>query len=189
MENLRYEAFKFAFQKHKGQYRKSSDIHYITHCVEAAEIADSLANQLKLSEHEADLVVAAALLHDTVEDTDTTFEELREFFEEDLVNLVKTQTEDKSKTWQERKDATITFLKENKDPLPEIVTLSDKLSNLKSINKDFDLLGNKVWNKFNSPKEKQEWYYTSIINSMKFVLDTEEYLDYRENLSVFKKES
>lgn len=169
------KAIQFATVSHAGQTRKGTEIPYILHCLEAGTIAASLSNNAGIVDSD---VVAAAILHDTIEDAGISYETLKETFNERIADLVQSQSEDKSKTWQERKDAMIAFLKENKSKAVEMATLGDKLSNMRAIAKDYDVLKEDLWDKFNAGKESQHWYYKSIAEAFTQVTDTAEYREY-----------
>ncbi|MEH6954826.1 HD domain-containing protein [Neobacillus drentensis] len=99
------KAINFAAIAHKNQYRKSTDIPYITHPFAVGMILQ----EAKCT----DAVVAAGILHDTIEDTPTTFEELTEQFGAQIANLVLAASEhDKSLPWSVRKQHTIDSLKD-----------------------------------------------------------------------------
>ena len=156
------KAFQFALNKHEGQYRKGTNIPYITHPFAVAMI---------LKHHEySDDVVAAGLLHDTLEDTETTEQEVMEQFGETVLELVRgASEEDKTLSWEERKRHTIETLPlNNMDQLAVIV--ADKLHNLRSIQEEIDKTGDAVWGRFNRGKREQSWYYTSIANALKPVM-------------------
>lgn len=177
------KATQFAALCHANQTRKGTEIPYILHCLEAGTIAANMTN--KEGKVDSD-VVSAAILHDTIEDAHVSYESLKEVFNENIARLVQYQSEDKSKSWKDRKQATINFLKENKSKGVEIATLADKLSNMRSIHKDYEVEGEKLWGKFNAGKEQQYWYYNSIATSMQQVNDTREYKEFTELItSVF----
>lgn len=115
-----------------------------------------------------DEILAAALLHDTVEDTDVTIEEIYAIFGERIATIVKGCTEqdkleklaiDKKSSWKERKEHTIHFLITEATTDQLLVAAADKLDNLRSIAYDLQLHGNAVWNRFNASVNEQEWYY------------------------------
>ena len=152
------EAVAFARRAHAGAVRKGTNIPYITHPMETAVI-------ISLMTEDEDLVVAA-LLHDVIEDTDVTPEELEERFGRRVTELVLEETEDKSGSWFERKSATVEHLKhatlENK-----MLTLADKLSNLRSTARDYMMVGEDIWQRFNEKdKSKLKWYYGSIMREL-----------------------
>lgn len=178
------KALEIAMIAHGDQFRKGSKIPYIIHPMEAGVIAASLSMKNNQVDQE---VVAAAILHDVIEDTDLTYQDLSNKFNEKVLRLVRLQSEDKSKTWQERKEKTIELLKDNEDINFEVVTLADKLSNLRAIYRDYQILGDSLWERFNvKEKEKHKWYYSSIAKNIKHLKDTREYVEYKELLELFK---
>lgn len=121
--------------------------------------------------------MVAALLHDTVEDTPVTLEEIRYEFGEQVANLVAAESEDKTKTWQERKQATINHLK-TASWEEKVLTLADKLSNMRSTEADYLKNGEGLWNRFHvTDKNLHGWYYKSIREQLK---ELEEYPAYQE---------
>ena len=170
------KAIQFATVCHQKQTRKGTEIPYILHCLEAGTIAARLTN----NDDEVDTnVVAAAILHDTIEDAHVSYELIKEAFNENIAHLVRCQSEDKTKQWVDRKQDMIDFLKENKSKAVEIATLSDKLSNMRAIDKEYQIKKEKIWEKFNAGKESQRWYYNAIAESLIQVRDTNEYKEYR----------
>ena len=152
------KAINFAAIAHKNQYRKSTDIPYITHPFAVGMILQ----EAKCT----DAVVAAGILHDTIEDTPTTFEELTEQFGAQIANLVLAASEhDKSLPWSVRKQHTIDSLKDANLEEIQVITV-DKLHNLSTIKADLELIGEKVWERFNHGKPQQHWYYASIVKEL-----------------------
>ena len=152
------KAIVFAAKAHDHQKRKGTDIPYITHPIAVG----MLLQKEKCSEE----VIVAGILHDTLEDTETTFEELKEMFGLRVANLVQAASEkDKSLPWEVRKQQTIDGLKDA--TLEELqVIVADKYHNLKSIQYDFELLGDLIWQRFNRGKRDQHWYYASIVKAL-----------------------
>lgn len=151
-------AIEFAAVAHRDQVRKGSDIPYISHPYGVAMILQ----QAKCKEE----VVIAALLHDTLEDTDTTEEDIRSRFGSEVLRLVQGASEpDKSAPWEERKQHTLDFLKSADLPLRQL-SCADKLHNLRSTRRDFEAHGDAVWRRFNRGYEQQKWYYTSLVESL-----------------------
>lgn len=156
------KAFQFALTKHAGQFRKGTNIPYITH---------PFAVSMILKHHQySDDVVAAGLLHDTLEDTETTKEELKELFGESVLELVLAASEeDKTLSWEERKKHTINGLStKSLDQLAVIVV--DKLHNLRSIQEEYNVIGDTIWERFNRGKREQSWYYMSIVNALQPIM-------------------
>ena len=172
-----HRAIHFATACHQNQTRKETSIPYILHCLEAGTIAASLTNEDGRVDTD---VVASAILHDTIEDTFVTYDTLKEAFNENIADLVRLQSEDKSKSWTERKQDTMDFLQANESKAVEIAILSDKLSNMRSIHKEYQVKKDQLWEKFNAGKESQHWYYSTIADSLYQVRDTEEYKEYKE---------
>lgn len=165
-------AVRFATLAHRGQVRKGTLRPYIVHPVEVADIVASLT--------EDEEVISAAVLHDTVEDCETvTIEILEELFGQRVAEIVNHETEDKSKSWMERKGTTIEQLKTAPIEV-QMVALGDKLSNMRDINRDYPRVGEKLWNRFRM-KEREiiGWYYQGIQDSLKESLgNTEAYREY-----------
>lgn len=153
-----HNAIIFATLKHQNQKRKGTNIPYIVHPMEVMQILTSM----QLSEN----IIIAGILHDTLEDTDTTPEEIKKLFGDDILKIVQTESEDKTKSWKERKQTTIDELK-NASFETAIVCFADKFSNVKSMYCDKLEIGSKLWERFNAPKESIEWYYREIAGALK----------------------
>lgn len=149
------KAIIFATLKHLKQKRKGTEIPYIVHPMEVMQILTDLDCSEK--------TIIAGILHDTLEDTETTPEEIQKEFGEDVLSLVKLESEDKSKTWKERKQETINHLKTAMLDV-KLICFADKLSNLRSIYRDNLDIGDKIWERFNATKEDLHWYYKGIID-------------------------
>ena len=171
------KALNLANQAHSGQTRKGTDIAYIIHPIEAGVIASSILTQLSRYDEE---VVSAAILHDTIEDTELTEEDLLAQFTERVVYLVTCQSENKINSWKQRKQATIDYLNNTQDIDVKIVHLADKLSNMRSIARDYDVLGDKLWERFNEKrKSEQGWYYSSLAESLDDLEGTGEHQEFK----------
>ncbi len=120
-------AFAFAAEKHAHQRRKGEDAEpYINHL---AEVANLLATAVQ--GRDANLI-AAGLLHDTLEDTETTRDELVRAFNEDVASVVSEVTDDKSLPKQERKRLQVAHAAHKTDRA-KMLKLADKTSNLRGI--------------------------------------------------------
>jgi (p)ppGpp synthase/HD superfamily hydrolase len=155
--NLIHEAIVFAVRKHAGQVRKGTDILYIAHPMEVMQI---------LTENGCpEAVIIAGILHDTLEDTDTSQAEIKRLFGEAVLQIVAAESEDKSKSWKERKQAAIDHLAADSFEA-RLVCCADKLSNLRSMASDKAAIGGKLWERFNAGKEDIQWYYESIAKEL-----------------------
>lgn len=158
MNQLIDKAARFAAVKHDGQYRKGSNIPYITHPFGVAMIL--------MEEKQPEKLIAAALLHDTLEDTEATEEELFRNFGEDILMLVKAASEpDKTLSWEMRKQHTVSNLTAHSTEELHLI-LADKLHNLRSIQADAFKQGKGIWSRFNRGKRDQSWYYMSIVRAV-----------------------
>lgn len=120
-------AASFAAQRHSGQRRKGGDAEpYINHPL---DVANMLANVGEIDDTD---VLVAALLHDTIEDTDTTPEELLELFGEKAMSIVLEVTDDKSLPKAERKRLQIEHAP-HLSPGAKAVKLADKISNIRDV--------------------------------------------------------
>lgn len=172
------QAILFATERHAGQLRKGTALPYILHPLETMQILSNMQADINLQ--------IAGLLHDTIEDTDTTAAEIAALFGDDVAALVNHHSGDKSKSWLERKTQALTTLQTADDRLKMLV-LADKLSNLRSIARDYKQLGDELWQRFNAPKEKQAWYYNGIVDTL---AELDQYVEtsdaYQELLSLYK---
>ena len=151
------EAVIFAVRRHSGQFRKGTRLPYIVHPLETLSILVNMKADTAL--------MAAGVLHDVIEDTDTSEKELLERFGEDVCRLVMSHSEDKSKSWDERKKHAVSELKKSSFRVKMLV-MADKVSNLRSIYADYRDMGEELWERFNAPREKQEWYYGAIKDAL-----------------------
>ncbi|MCW9056209.1 MAG: HD domain-containing protein [Gammaproteobacteria bacterium] len=120
-------ALEFASRKHKDQRRKDVDASpYINHPISLASI---LCNEAHVTDID---VICGALLHDTVEDTDTTEEELEKEFGKKICNIVMDVTDDALLSRPERKQAQIDHAAHASDEA-KLVKLADKISNLRDV--------------------------------------------------------
>lgn len=164
------KAIVFATKAHEGQFRKATKIPYILHPMECAVIISGMTTDEEM--------IAAALLHDTVEDCDVTIEDIRREFGSRVAQFVARESEDKSKSWQERKQATIDQLSSHTKEECMLV-LADKLSNIRSIARDYKELGETLWDRFHEKrKERIGWYYKSIAEKLTCLSEYEQYAEY-----------
>lgn len=172
------EAIRFATEAHKDVPRKGSNTPYILHPLEAAAIAATMTTDTE--------VIAAAVLHDTVEDNKSiSLNDIEEKFGTRIRNLVASESEEKEDdaagSWKRRKQATIDYLRDNATEDEKIIALGDKLSNIRAIYKDYVTIGDELWNRFNQ-KDKHEhgWYYKWIGEAVKSLSNYPAYEEYCE---------
>ena len=172
------EAIAFAVMAHDGMRRKKSEAPYILHPMEAAVIVGTMSDDQNL--------IAAAALHDVVEDAGISIEEVEEKFGKRVRELVESETEDKraelppSETWRIRKQESLSVLKNTEDIGVLMVWLGDKLANMRSIYRDWKVEGSAMWQRFNQKDEnEQAWYYRSIVDLTARLSYTSAWLEYK----------
>lgn len=167
MSSLINDAFIFALEVHKGQTRKDGKP-YISHPF-------AVAMELARNGAEADLI-AAGLLHDTIEDAGITPEEIRNRFGDEVFRLIQFDTEDKKHSWEERKTKTLNNLK-NCDRKCAMLVCADKLANIRDIKEDAEKNGEIIWERFKVPKNEQEWLYREYCTVLWRISDLKMYDD------------
>jgi (p)ppGpp synthase/HD superfamily hydrolase len=156
MHPLINKAIKFASRAHHGQFRKGSDFPYISHPIGVA----FMLLEAKASTEQ----IVAGILHDVVEDTNTSLAEIRQEFGDKVAELVEACSEyDPTAKWEVRKKQTHDFLRTASAEV-HLIVCADKLHNLQSISEDYEMLGEAVWKKFSRGKEAQAWYYRELMN-------------------------
>jgi len=153
-------ALRLAARTHRDQHRKGSDLPYITHPAAVALIL------MRAGFHDEQML-AAALLHDVVEDTPVTLEQLAAEFPSTVIDYVSGLTERKldaggtKRSWQDRKDEHLRQVEQASVDVRAIV-LADKLHNLSSILYDLEA-GDDVWNRFGASPERVLWYHRQMV--------------------------
>lgn len=177
MEDILDRAIRFAVKAHEGQLRKDGSP-FILHPLEDAAIVGTMTNDRE--------ILAAAVLHDTVEDTDVTPEEIRENFGDRVYTLVMHETENKrpavppEETWRIRKEESLASLAKSDDPAVQMLWLGDKLSNMRAFHRYFFSKGEDFFNRFNNKDPKAHaWYYGTIVKLLQPLADQEAYQEYR----------
>ena len=173
------EAIAFAVKAHDGMRRKKSNAPYILHPMEEAVIVGTMTDDQNL--------IAAAALHDVVEDADISIEEVEEKFGKRVRELVESETENKradipaSETWRIRKEESLEVLKNADDVAVLMVWLGDKLANMRSLYRDFKVEGNVMWQRFNQKDvNEQAWYYRSIAELTKPLAEHSAWIEYNK---------
>ncbi len=155
-----YEAIQMALNAHDKQVRKLDGDIYAAHPIEVGMIL------LKLNV--SDDIVIAGILHDTVEDTDVTLEDIEMQFGRHVSRLVKGCSEpDKSLSWRTRKEYMLDYVENKADYDTKLIILADKLSNIRSIYRNLETMGDALWDKFNAGYEEQMWYSTEMCRALR----------------------
>ncbi len=169
-------AIIFAVKAHAGTERRGKGFPYIVHPMEAVEIVATITPDQEL--------LAAAALHDTVEDTDVTIDQIREEFGERIANLVASESDvmiqgvSEEDSWHARKQAAIDRLARAPHDA-KIVALGDKLSNMRAIARDYAVKGDELWKIFHAPDPSDhEWHYRGLAASLRELSDTFAYQEF-----------
>lgn len=182
------KAIVFAVKAHANTERRGKGFPYIVHPLEALEIVASMTPDQEL--------LAAAVLHDTVEDTDVTIEEIRAEFGDRIASIVDSESDrfeagiSEVDSWHSRKQAAIDRLA-GASLESKMVALGDKLSNMRAIKRDYDMKGDDLWSIFHAPNGKpdHEWHYRGLAKSMEELAGTAAYAEFKSLIdSVFGPE-
>lgn len=153
-----YDALNFALKYHGKvlQVRKSTNIPYIIHPVGVMQILLQYTDDPE--------IIQAGILHDIIEDTNGTSEDIEKAFGARVKNLVLQASEPDHETldWEERKKHTVNYVATEAPMDALYVICADKLHNFSTIVEDHQKLGENVWQKFNRGKDSQRWYYKSM---------------------------
>ena len=151
-------AIYFATKAHNGQKRKSDkEVDMIFHPYTVAMMIQRAGG--------TDNAVIAGVLHDVVEDTKYTLDDIRDEFGEDIASIVSEVSEKKELEWNERKQEAIDRIR-TASLDGKIVECADKVSNLETMYNLYEEIGEEIWNSFKRPKEKQKWYYTEMYKAV-----------------------
>ena len=175
-------AIVFAVKAHHDTERRGKGFPYIVHPMEAVEIVATITPDQEL--------LAAAALHDTIEDTDVTVEDIRREFGERVAELVHAESDqidgtlfdgakgDEQATWHARKQAAIDRLAAASHDA-KIVAMGDKLSNMRAIYRDYMTKGDELWKIFHvTDKASHEWHYRGLAASLSELSDTFAYNEF-----------
>lgn len=172
------KAFWFAIKAHKGQLRKDGKTPFIEHPIEVASITTTMT--------EVPSVICAALLHDTVEDTSVHINDILRVFGTYVADLVADETENKRRdvppeeSWHVRKEEGLRKIA-GACCEAKMISLSDKLSNLRSLKKCQSEYGDVVWTWFNNSNVKyQAWYYRAMRDQYLGLKKTDAWKEYAQ---------
>ena len=179
-------AIVFAVRAHAGTERRGKGFPYIVHPMEAMEIVATMTCDQEL--------LAAAALHDTVEDTDVTIEQIRTEFGDRIASLVASESDtvldglSVEESWHARKQAAIDRLAHASHDA-KIVALGDKLSNMRAIARDYAEQGDALWDLFHAKDPKDhEWHYRGLADALSELRGTFAYNEFETLINqVFHK--
>lgn len=172
-------AIRIACQYHDGQHRKEHDrLPYVSHVFSVAALVSNFIND--------EDVIIAALLHDTVEDTKMTYEELEELFGEHVRTLVENVSEPKENpSWQSRKEEYLKKLEEG-SLYALLIAACDKIHNMQSKYRIYQSQGRDFVQKIGLLHEKYLWYHGEVLEILKRKVEDQDLIDLYEE--TFKKE-
>ena len=180
------EATLFALQAHQGMIRKRAGIPYILHPCEVATIVSTMTTDRE--------VLAAAVLHDVVEDTPVSLEQIEERFGARVAKLVACESENKhpempkDQSWRLRKEESLADLAAGgRDE--HMIWLGDKLSNMRSFYQMLREEGNGFWQHFNQRDSAQQaWYYDTVAQMTSDLSEELAWQEYRRLVDVVFEE-
>ena len=171
-------AIEFAVRAHAGTERRGKGFPYIVHPMEAMAIVATMTPDQE--------VLAAAALHDVVEDTDVTVEEIRAAFGDRVASLVACESDivlaelSEEASWPVRTQAAIDRLAAASHDA-KVVALGDKLSNMRAIARDYAVRGDALWNLFHvKDRASHAWHYRGLAASLSELSETFAYQEFVE---------
>lgn len=153
-------AFEFALDAHGDQVRKGVPVPFISHLMAVSSLVLEYGGDTEEG--------AAALLHDTLEDTKTTVEDLRRQFGDRVAEIVLACTDTLQPcppTWRGRKERFILCIG-NMDPSALLVTAADKLHNSRDVVRTQRAMGDQAFWVFQGEKEGTVWYYGAALAAL-----------------------
>jgi len=171
------KAICFAVQAHHNTERRGKGFPYIVHPLEAIAIVATITPDQEL--------LAAAALHDVLEDTDIQLEDLRREFGDRVAMLVEKESDkfvegvSEEDSWRDRKKAAIDRIAAAPYDA-KIVAMGDKLSNMRAIARDYDELGDRLWERFHAPggRADHEWHYRGLAQSLSDLAGTHAFSEF-----------
>ena len=153
------KAIHFAATAHENQVRKITGFPFIKHPL--------TVGMLLLERKCSSQTVIAGILHDVVEDTDVSLEDIEKQFGKEVADIVRECTEDKNLSWEERKQHTIDNIPKFSDEACLVICVG-QLDNLKETWEAMRLVDDtdSVWHIFNRGRDQQRWYYTEVLRAL-----------------------
>ena len=169
-------AIIFAVKAHAGTERRGKGFPYIVHPMEAMEIVATITPDQEL--------LAAAALHDVVEDTEISADEIRREFGDRIAALVVAESDvfvegvSEEDSWHDRKQAAMDRLAAAPRDA-KIVAMGDKLSNMRAIARDYAVKGDELWKIFHAKDPKDhELHYRGLAAALEELKDTFAYREF-----------
>ena len=154
------QALKIAARAHHDQCRKHDDTPYIAHPIMVARILEQAGFE--------EIVIAAALVHDVLEDSAITEAELRTLLGDTVTDITEAVTEDKALAWEDRKEAYVKKVVAHGEGA-WAVSVADKIHNARDFAAYHSTVGPDGWKIFNRGKEKKLWFEYLLLNELKTV--------------------
>lgn len=171
-------ALRLAVEGHEGTVRKGTNVPYIVHPMEAMIIVSTMTDDQEL--------MAAALLHDAVEDTGITLDDIHRELGPRVAALVDSETDREVEglshveSWQHRKQAAVDRLASASRDV-QMVALGDKLSNMRAMARHLQEQGDRLWQRFNEKDPaRHAWYYRQLVASLAPLSDTAAYREFAD---------
>lgn len=151
-------ATSFAADKHKNQYRNDGKTLYISHLVGVCLVL----KKYKFS----DEIIAGAMLHDVLEDTDTSPEDVEDIFGKEILEMITSVTYDKKLLGLERKLKYIEDVR-NGSVAAKAISIADKIHNMNNLLYDLEQDTEKTWSMFKTTKEQKLWFEEKVLEMIK----------------------
>ena len=177
-KNVIEKAYRLMLKAHGQQKRKTDNSPYVIHPL---MVAKKLA-QLDFP----DAVIAAAMVHDVLEDSDVTEQTLRQELGDEVVDIILPLSEDKSLEWEERKKRYLEDVK-NASIESKAVAIADKIHNLESLLASYKDLGPNIWTKFNRGRDQKINFEKQMLQAFKDSWDHPMIAEYEKLLEQVEK--
>jgi (p)ppGpp synthase/HD superfamily hydrolase len=177
-----WEALNLAAAAHQDQKRKNFDEWYITHPFRVMEYVRGVTDDVD--------VQVAAVLHDTVEDTEMTIEMIERGWGARIAFYVWGVTKDDTiPDWRARNEAYLARLEREADDNSVIIALADKIANIEDQIRDFRLLGESMWARFKAGPDDQLWWFTAVLDVARRRLGAHPLIDLlADRLSIYQEQ-
>jgi len=150
-------AISFAMHAHHGQTRKGEDTPYVVH---------PLSVSLLLAQYGFDEdVVIGGILHDVIEDTDASLDDIAELFGDSVASLVASVSHNETLPWIDKKKYYIELVRVGGEGAKAIST-ADKIANAESLLQSYAMVGPALWERFNAGRDKKLWFEHAMLTML-----------------------